>query len=339
MRALVTGGGGFLGGAVVRALLARGDDVVSLARGDYPALRELGVRTVRGDLADERCVLTAADGCDVVLHVAAKAGIWGRSEDYKRSNVDGTRSVVRACRTLGISRLVHTSTPSVVHAGGDISGGNESLPYATHFSSDYPRTKVLAERLVLEAADDRLATVALRPHLVWGPGDTQLVPGILRRARAGRLRFVAGGEAVIDTTYVDDAVAAHLCAADRLAPGAACSGRPYFITSGEPRRVRDVVHAILAAAGLPPETRSLPLPVAEAAGAVLERVWLLLRRQDDPPMTRFLARQLATDHWFDISAAHRDLGYQPTVGLDEGFRRLARSLGGELMDGFPPVPT
>ena len=326
MRALVTGGGGFLGGAVVRALVARGDDVVSLARGDYPALRELGVRTVRGDLADPRSVLSAAQGCEVVLHVAAKAGIWGRAEDYERSNVAGTRNVVEACRTLGIGRLVHTSTPSVVHGGGDIAGGDESLPYATHFSSDYPRTKVAAERLVLAAADDRLGTVALRPHLVWGPGDTQLVPRIVGRARSGRLRFVGGGTAVIDTTYVDDAVAAHLCAADRLSPGAACSGRPYFITSGQPRPVREVVNAILAAAGLPPETRSVPLPLAEAAGAVLERVWRLLRRQDDPPMTRFLARQLATDHWFDIGAARRDLGYEPVVGLDEGFRRLERAL-------------
>ncbi|HEU0101229.1 MAG TPA: NAD-dependent epimerase/dehydratase family protein [Mycobacteriales bacterium] len=326
MRALVTGGGGFLGGAVVRALLARGDSVVSLARGDYPALRELGVRTVRGDLADPGVVLAAAEGCDVVLHVAAKAGIWGPAADYERSNIDGTRSVLAACRTLGIRRLVHTSTPSVVHAGADISGGDESLPYATHWSSAYPRTKAVAERLVLAAADDGLATVALRPHLVWGPGDTQLVPGILSRARSGRLRFVGGGGAVIDTTYIDDAAAAHLCAADRLAPGAACSGRPYFITSGDPRPIRDVVNAILAAAGLPPETRGVPLAVGVGAGAVAELVWHLLRRRDDPPLTRFLARQIATDHWFDISAARRDLGYQPGVGLDEGFRRLAASL-------------
>ena len=327
MRALVTGGGGFLGGAVVRALVARGDTVVSLARGDYPVLRELGVQTVRGDLADPRSALVAAEGCDVVLHIAAKAGIWGPAADYERSNIEGTRQVVHACRTLGIRRLVHTSTPSVVHDGGNIAGGDESLPYATHFSSDYPRTKAVAERLVLAAADDGLATVSLRPHLVWGPGDTQLVPRILERARSGRLRFVGGGEALIDTTYVDDAVAAHLCAVDRLAPGAPCSGRAYFVSSGEPRPVREIVNAILAAAGLPPENRSVPLPLAEAAGGLVELLWRLRRRQDDPPMTRFLARQLATAHWFDLSAAGRDLGYRPQVGLDEGFRRLARSFG------------
>ena len=326
MRVLVTGGGGFLGGAVVRGLLARGDDVVSVARGDYPALRALGVRTVQGDLADAAVARTAAQGCDAVVHVAAKAGIWGSAAEFERSNVDATRSVLAACRALGIRRLVHTSTPSVVHAGGDIEGGDESLPYATHFSSDYPRTKAIAEREVLEAADEGLATVALRPHLVWGPGDPQLTAGILERARAGRLRFVDGGDAVVDTTYVDDAVSAHLAALDALSPGAACSGRAYFISSGDPRPVREVVNAILAAAGLPPETRSVPLGVAVAAGAAAEGLWQLLRRSDDPPMTRFLAHQLATAHWFDISAARRDLGYEPKVGLDEGFQRLAASL-------------
>lgn len=326
MRVLVTGGGGFVGGAVVRGLQARGDSVVSLARGDYPSLRELGVQTVRGDLAHPQAVLTAAEGCDAVVHVAAKAGAWGPLADYVRSNVEGTLSVLQACRTLGIDRLVHTSTPSVVHAGGDIEGGDESLPYADHPTSPYARTKTEAERAVLAAADDTLGTVALRPHLVWGPGDTQLVPRVLERVRRGRLRFVGGGHALIDTTYVDDAVDAHLRALDAVAPGADCSGRAYFISSGDPRPVRDVVNAIVTAAGYPPETRSIPLPVAYAAGAATEVVWRLLGRSDEPLLTRFIARQLATAHWFDISAARRDLGYEPQVGLDEGFRRLAASL-------------
>ncbi len=326
MRALVTGGGGFLGGAVVRALVARGDNVVSLARGDYPRLRDSGVETVRGNLGQARDVLAAAEGCDVVLHVAAKAGISGSAADYERSNVLGTAHVLQACRQHGIRRLVHTSTPSVVHAGGDIAGGDESLPYAHRFTSAYPRTKAVAERAVLAADGEGLSTVALRPHLVWGPGDTQLVPRILDRGRRGRLRLVSGGGALIDTTYVDDAAAAHLLAADRLAPGAACAGKAYFITSGDPRPVCEVVNAILAAGGLPPVTTSVPLPVAVAAGIAAELAWRVLRRRDDPPMTRFLARQLATAHWFDISAARRDLGYTPQVSLDEGMRRLAASL-------------
>lgn len=332
MKALVTGGGGFVGGAVVDTLLARGDEVVSLARGDYPALRERGVTTLRGDLADPACAREAVVGCDVVFHVAARAGIRGTAAQFRHSNVEGTRVLLDACREAGTRRFVFTSTPSVVHAGGDIEGGDESLPYATHFDAAYPETKAEAERLVLAANGPTLATVALRPHLVWGPGDTQLVPRILDRARSGRLRLVGDGSAVIDTTYVDDAAQAHLDAADRLAPGAACAGRPYFITSGDPRPVRELVNGIVVAGGLEPVEGTVPLPVAVGAGAVVESVWRVLERVPflgdvgDPPMTRFLARQLATAHWFDISAARRDLGYSPRVPLDEGFARLARWL-------------
>jgi nucleoside-diphosphate-sugar epimerase len=325
----VTGGGGFLGGAVVDALLARGDDVVSLARGDYPALRERGVDTRRGDLADPAVCADAVDGADVVFHVAARAGIVGTVAQFRHSNVEGTRVLLDACRERGVGRLVFTSTPSVVHSGADIRGGDESLPYATHFDSPYPETKAEAERLVLAANGPDLATVALRPHLVWGPGDTQLVPRILARARSGRLRFVGDGTAIIDTTYVDDAAAAHLDAADHLAPGAACAGRPYFVTSGDPRPVHELVNGIVTAGGMAPVHGTVPLPVAVAAGAAVETVWRVLGRAVDlgePPMTRFLARQLATAHWFDISAARRDLGYAPQVPLDEGFRRLAASL-------------
>jgi len=179
---------------------------------------------------------------------------------------------------------------------------------------------------VLAADSPSLATTALRPHLVWGPGDTHLVPQIVGRARAGRLRFVGDGRALVDTTYVDNAAEAHVAALDALAasgPGAAPRGRPYFIANGEPRPVADIVNAILAAHGLPPEHRTVALGVALAAGAVVEAAWTLLRRDDDPPMTRFLARQLATAHHFDLTAARRDLGWEPRVTLDEGLARLA----------------
>ncbi len=328
MKALVTGGGGFLGGAVVRALLVRGDDVASLARGDYPELARLGVRLVRGDLADPAAVRRAVEGCDMVFHVAAKAGISGPAAEYRRTNVDGTRNVIAACRAAGVGRLVHTSTPSVVHGGGSLAGADESLPYARHFTSPYPATKAAAERVVLAANDASLATVALRPHLVWGPGDTQLVPRILDRARRGRLRFVGDGRALIDSTYVENAAAAHLLAADRLAVGSRCAGRAYFISQGEPRPVMELVNAILRAGGLAPVTATVPVPVAVAAGAAAELWWRLLRRPGEPPMTRFLARQLGTAHWFDISAARRDLGYRPEVSIDDGLRRLATHLAG-----------
>jgi nucleoside-diphosphate-sugar epimerase len=326
MKVLVTGGGGFIGGAVVRQLLERDDEVRSLTRSPQPELAGLGVDVRRGDLADPAAVRSAVDGLDAVVHVAARVGDWGPAAEFRRANVDGTRAVLDACRAAGVGRLVFTSTPSVVHAGGSISGGDESLPYAARYDSPYPATKAVAERMVLVADGPDLSTVALRPHLVWGPGDNYLLPGILQRARSGRLRFVGNGAAVLDTTWIDDAARAHLDALDRLAPGAACAGRAYFITGGDPRPQREMVNGILAAAGLPPATRSVPFPVALAAGAAVEAVWSLTRQRSAPPLTRFLARHLATDHWFDISAARRDLGYAPRVPVDEGLRRLAVAL-------------
>lgn len=330
MKAVITGGGGFLGGAVVDALLARGTEIISIARGSYPALIEKGVAVLQADLADWRAqanIDAALEGADVVFHVAAKAGIWGPATDYERSNVDATIGLLASCRRTRVRKLVFTSTPSVVHAGGDIEGADESLPYAQHGTA-YPRTKAVAERIVLAANGDALATTALRPHLIWGPGDTQLVPRIIARAKAGRLRFPGDGKALIDSTFIDDAATAHLAAADALEPGAACAGRAYFVSQGEPWPVMELVNGILRAAGLPPETRAVPLGAALAAATLVEGAWRLARRADDPPMTRFLARQLATAHWFDTSAARRDFHWAPANTIAEGLRKLRHSLGG-----------
>ncbi|HEX6255272.1 MAG TPA: NAD-dependent epimerase/dehydratase family protein [Euzebyales bacterium] len=328
---LVTGGGGVVGGAVVRALLARGVRVRSLARGDYPALRALGVETVRGDVADLATVERAVAGCDAVIHTAAKADMTLDPRPFVTTNIVGTANVVAACRRRGVPRLVHTSTPSVVDAGASIAGGDESLPYQDHHDAPYPQTKARAERLVLAADGDGLATVALRPHLVWGPGDTQLTARVLSRARAGRLRLIDHGTAVVDATYIDDAAAAHVCALDALdvtaAPGRCpVAGRAFFVGSGHPLPIATMINGLLDAAGLPPERRSVPFPVAFAAGAACEALWRATRRTSEPPITRFLARQQATDHWFDLTAARRDLGYVPHVTPDDGFRRLAAAL-------------
>ena len=336
MTVLVTGGGGFVGSAVVRALVARGERVRVLARGTYPWLTDLGVDARRGDVVDAGAVLGAVRGCEAVVHVAARAGVGGAPAAYHRVNVTGTLNVVRACTTAGVTRLVHTSTPSVVHAGVSIRGGDESLPYATRFDAPYPRTKAVAERAVLAADGTPLAgggalrTVALRPHLVWGPGDTQLTARIVDRARRGRLVLVDGGRAVVDTTYVDDAAEAHLAALDRLGdPEPTCAGRAYFVTGGDPRPVAEVVSLILDAYGLAPPVRSVPSALAVPAGLLVETAWSLLRRTDEPPLTRFTARQLATDHWFDISAARRDLGWSPRVPVHEGIERLRADGGGQ----------
>ena len=319
---LVTGGGGFLGGAVVRQLHARGESVRSLQRSDAPALRDMGVEVVQADLADAVAVFAAAQGCEAIIHIGAKAGIWGAYADYHRANVVGTQNVIEACRRHGIQRLVYTSTPSVIHGGGDIEGVDERAPIATHFESAYPATKAEAERMMLAANGPDLATVALRPHLIWGPGDSQLTARILARAKAGRLRLVGGGAKLIDSVYIDNAAQAHLLALDRLAPGSPCAGKAYFITQGEPMPQRDLINGILRAGGLPPCGKSISPRAAYALGAAMEIIWRMLGRTDEPVMTRFLARQLATAHWYDISAARRDLGYEPLVTVAEGLARL-----------------
>jgi nucleoside-diphosphate-sugar epimerase len=322
MRALVTGGGGFLGGVIVRMLRERGDQVVSYSRGRYRALERLGVEQLRGDLADRQALVGAAAGCDIVYHVAAMAGVWGRYDDYYRANVTGTENVIAACRECGIRRLVHTSSPSVVFAGRDIEGGDESLPYPERFEAHYPRTKALAERLVLAANGQDLATVALRPHLIWGPGDNHLVPRIIARAKAGRLRRIGSRPCLVDTVYVDNAARAHLQAGEHLSPGSPVGGRAYFIANGEPLPLWEMVNRILAAGGLPPVTRTIPPGLAYAVGVLCEGLWGSLRLSGEPPMTRFVAHELATAHWFDLTAARRDFGYRPEISIDEGLVRL-----------------
>jgi nucleoside-diphosphate-sugar epimerase len=325
MRALVTGASGFLGGALARRLREQGYAVVVLQRSPAPELEALGIAVRRGDLADPRAVRDAAAACDVVFHVAAKAGHWGAYHEYYASNVLGTQAVIDACLAHGIRRLVYTSTPSVVHAGGDLEGIDESAPIATHFRAHYPATKAEAERRVLAANSATLSTVALRPHLIWGPGDRHLLPRIVARAKAGRLRFVGPPGKRIDTTWIDNAVDAHLAAAERLVPGAAHAGRAYFISNGEPIAAEDMINRLLDCAGLPPEHRRIPYPVAFAVGALMEAAWTLLRLRGEPWMTRFLAEQLATAHWYDISAAARDFGWRPRVSLEQGFARLKAS--------------
>jgi nucleoside-diphosphate-sugar epimerase len=325
MKILVTGGGGFLGQGLCRALVERGHDVTSFQRTFYPALEKIAVRQTLGDLADADAVSNAFAGQDAIFHNAAKAGAWGSYRSYYDANVRGTENVLTACRAHGIDRLVYTSTPSVTHSGRTpVEGGNEiDTPYGSHFKAPYPATKTIAEKAVLAANGARLATVALRPRLIWGPGDNQLLPRLVDRAKAGRLRFIAGGHNRMDTTYIDNVVLAHLNAFDHLAPGAACAGKAYFISNGEPMAAREIVNALLKATGTAAVDASIPYPVAYAAGAAMEAAWHLFPLKGEPPMTRFLAEQLSTAHWYDISAAKRDFGYVPAISIQEGLARLA----------------
>lgn len=325
--ALVTGGTGFLGRRIVERLLGLGRPVSVLARNPAPDLQARGVRLIQADLGDAPAVRAACAGAGTVFHTAAKVGVWGPRGEYFRANVLGTRAVIEGCREHGVRRLVYTSTPSVVYNGRDISGADESLPLTRSCPNPYPLTKAAAESEVLAAHGPCLATVALRPHLIWGPSDPHLVPGILRAARSGRLRIVGGGANRVSMVHVENAADAHmaaeaaLCGRDR-APG----GRAYFITDGEPVVLWEWINGLLAALGEPPVTRRVSLGAAYALGAACEVLWGVLRLGGMPPMTRFIAAELAKDHWFDISAARRDLGYRPRVEPKEALRELASSL-------------
>ncbi len=326
MKVLVTGGGGFLGQAIVRQLLARGDTVSAINRSAYPELEALGVTCHRGDIADAKAVMQACEGVEAVIHVAAKAGPGLYAPDFVAANIDGTQNVLNACGEHGIRYLVHTSSPSVVHGGGDIDGGDESLPYPDHFAAPYPATKAEAEKRVLAASSDNLKTCALRPHLIWGPGDNQLLPRLIEKNRAGRLR-VPAPEKLIDTVFIDNAARAHLQALDNLTTSGTAAGKAYFISNGEPLPVYDILSRLLEAYGETPRVRTVPKSVAMAVATVVEGIWRVLKKRSDPPLARFVVEHLATAHWYDLSAAKRDLGYDPEVSIAEGLERLAAEVG------------
>jgi nucleoside-diphosphate-sugar epimerase len=326
MRALVTGGGGFLGRMIVEQLLARGDHVRSFSRGSYPDLSCRGVEVLQGDIADADAVHRAVQGSDVVFHVAAKAAVWGRPADFFNANVVGTDNVIRACQRIGIGRLVYTSSPSVVFDGRDMEGVDESVPYAKTYQAHYPRTKALAERRVLAANSTKLATIALRPHLLWGPNDTQLTKALLARGRAGTLMRIGHRDPLVDFTYVENAALAHVLACDKLRPGANISGRPYFISQGKPVPLWSFVNRLLEVASLPPVQRVVSPRLAYAIARLLELVYRTFPVKGEPRLTRFLVKELCTAHWFNIEAARRDLDYSPAVSTEEGLRRLRTSL-------------
>lgn len=350
--AFVTGAGGFLGKTICLRLLAAGIKVTGFARGHYPELEALGVVMLQGDLVNKDLLQQAMQGCDIVFHVASKAGVWGDRDSYFCPNVKGAANVIAACKALKIDKLVYTSTPSVTFAGQDESGIDESTPYATRFLNHYAHSKAIAEKMMLDAnqvgdmplenpdvtqvssqvttqatAPYALKTVALRPHLIWGPGDPHLVPRVLSRGRLGKLKLVGREDKLVDTIYIDNAAYAHVLAALELCQAKPkCQGKAYFLSNDEPITMAKMLNLILACDALPPVTKRVPQSVAYVVGAVLESVHYLLKKQEEPMMTRFVARQLSCSHYFDISAAKRDLGYRALVSINQGMARLKVSL-------------
>jgi nucleoside-diphosphate-sugar epimerase len=316
MKAFITGGGGFLGTAIARILVARGDEVTSFSRTRHAHLTTLGIRCVEGDVADHDAVLAAMRGSEIVFHTAAKAGICGPRSEYEHVNITGTRAVMSAAVAARVRGVVHTSSPSVCFDGQDHILARNDLPLARHFLCDYSRTKAEAERIALltNRAND-VATCALRPHLIFGPGDPHLLPRILERARARKLKIVGDGTNQVSLTYIDNAAHAHVDAADRLDPHAPHAGRAYFITQEEPVLLWSWIAAILSQLGIEPPHTHISERTAFRAGALAESIWRLLGKQSDPPMTRFVALQLARTHTYDMTPAKRDFGYIERVSL------------------------
>ncbi len=347
---LVTGGTGFLGSHLVDQLLAAGRQVTVVSRSPRPELAARGIRVITGHLHDPATCAAAVEGVSTVFHVAARVGVWGRYEDFHRDNVIATETLLAAAQAAGVERFIHTSTPSVVYNGQDLAGADESLPLTTACPSPYPLTKAIAEKAVLAANRPGFLTTALRPHLIWGIGDPHLVPRILARARAGRLRIVGDGQNRVDMVHITNATAAHLAAETALATTChllsdkiskatdhedfenlhadvpPSAGRAYFITNDEPVNLWNWINELLTGLGEPPLTKRISLAAASRIGAVCEGLWRILSLKGEPPMTRFIAAELAKDHWFDLSAAKRDLGYQPTVTMAEGTTDLIAHL-------------
>jgi len=337
MRATVTGGGGFLGQRIVELLRARGDDVRVVARRRHPAVEALGATVIAADVRDAAALRPAFEHADVVLHVAGKTGFWGSRSAFWSVNVDGTRTVLDAARGCGVPRLVYTSTPSVVGYARDVENGGPELPYAAVHESAYAASKCRAEQLVLAANGSDIATVALRPHLIIGPGDHNLMPRVVRRAARGGLRVVGNGRNRVDLTYIDNAAWAHLDAADALSrQGASCAGKSYFISNGQPVVLWDWLNQLLAHLDLPGATRSVSFRAAYLAGGVAEALWRVLPLGSEPPITRFLAGALARSHWYDIAPAQRDLGYRVRVSMDEATQRTERWLADGLLRADAP---
>ncbi len=323
MKLFVTGGGGFLGLAIVRQLCEHGHEVVTFSRGRYQALDQLGVHHFQGDLSNYILLKKAMEGCEAVFHVAAKTGIWGKYKDYYQANVGGTENVLLACRETGIRNLVFTSSPSVVYHGKNSEGKNESLPYPEKYDAPYPQTKAIAEKLVMAANDADLKTVSLRPHLIWGPEDQHFLPRLFKKAKAGKLRILGNSPNRVDCIYIDNAAKAHLQAfAQLLLEPTRIEGKTYFISQDAPIPIAELINQLLATGEFPPVTKRLSPGFARFAGRFLEMTYRIFSISAEPPVTLFLAKQLSTSHWYDISAAKQDFGYEVQVSLEQGMERL-----------------
>jgi nucleoside-diphosphate-sugar epimerase len=334
MRVLVTGGGGFLGSCIAKKLHARGNQVVVLGRRKYTHL-DSGIESIACDIRNQEGVSSALEGCDAVFHTAAIPGVWGDHEKYHGINVEGTANVIDACRSNGVKKLIFTSSPSVVFGESDLENVDESTPYPDSYLCHYPETKAQAERLIIDAnGKGDLSTVSLRPHLIWGVGDPHLVPRIVSRALKGKLVRVGDGRNLVDIIHVENAAHAHIQACDALTPGSKVAGQCYFISDDEPVNLWDWIDNLLRALAYPTVEKTVSYRTARWMGSGLEKIYGVLNIRKEPPMTRFVAAQLATSHYFNITKAKRDFGYQPVIGQKAGMEAMVSHL---RADPAPPA--
>jgi len=322
MKVLVTGGGGFIGSALVHELVKSGYQVTSFSRNDYPALRRMGVDVRRGDLSDTESVSKACEGMDIVFHVAAKAGVTGSYSDYYRTNIEGTRNIINACKLNKIKYLIYTSSASVVFDGKNIEGADESLPYPVKPVSYYTATKAFAEQLVLQANSPFLRTLSLRPHIVYGPGDNHLFPRIISRVKTGKLRRIGNGKNIVDISYIDNVVSAHINAAEAVISKPEVTGQAYFITNGEPVLLWGFLNIMIGMSGYEPILKSVPAQPAYILAGMAEVFYKIFFRSREPVLTRFIVKELTGSHWFDISRARRLLNYNPEISNYEGLKKM-----------------
>ncbi|MFC1827142.1 NAD-dependent epimerase/dehydratase family protein [Thermodesulfobacteriota bacterium] len=326
MKAFVTGGGGFVGSAIVRQLVDKGVEVAVYGRNHYPHLKKLNVLQFQGDILDSDLLIRFMQGYDTVFHVAAKAGIWGPKHEFEQTNVTGTRNVLGACFANGVHSLVYTSTPSVVFNRKDINGADERLPYAQRFLCYYASSKAVAEQMVLSSNSEILKTCAIRPHLVWGPGDPHLIPRLIVRGKAKKLKQVGNGQNMVDISYIDNVADAHILAAENLLSAATAAGNAYFISQGEPVILWNWINDLFRKLNIEPVKKKINAGPAYLIGTLLEGIYMWFGLDKEPPMTRFLSEQLARSHWFSIDKARHDLGYEPRVSTSEGLERVVKWL-------------
>jgi Nucleoside-diphosphate-sugar epimerases len=324
MNILITGGGGFLGRNLAAALLPKGHKVWNFSRKNHPQLQTMGVDTICGDLQDEAGVSAAFKGMEVVFHVASRVGIWGDYNDFYQTNVIGTENVIKGCRTHGIKKLLYTSTPSVVFDWGDLCGADETTPYSKSFHGHYAKTKAMAEQMILQASDDKLSTVALRPHLIIGPDDPHLIPRLVNAAKQGKLKIVGTGKNLVDVTYIQNAVDAHILAFEKLSPQSRLAGQAYFIGQERPVVLWDFINEILVRYNLPKITQKVPASAAFYIGLLFESWYKFFRINGEPPMTRFVSLQFSRSHYFSHQKAKNDFGYEPKISIEQALDLTVR---------------